>query len=206
MSNLFNGAGRHSAQNEGHAQRCGGEAHGDLGIGVNNVLHSDGTQKNGCGQSVAEEFDGEVTLGNVAQHARDNPPAIEGGEVGAGGPFAGGASGNVVVGLRGENFGGLFLEVCEWDWDREFFPREAELVDLELAPHAGAGGVGVGDGVGRIGHGPPRASSWSGDHSIRARSCPDGQIPFPQRNDAEMGQSAKPQRTQRTRRSQGVFL
>jgi hypothetical protein len=157
LRNFFDGAGRNGAENEGDAERCGGAADSNFRIRMNDVLHADGAQQNWRGQSLAEEFDGEVALGNVAQHARDDPPAIEGGEIRAGGAFPGGASGDVVIGLLGENFSCFLFRLREWNGDGESLPCEAELVDLELALHTGTGGVGVRDRVGRIGHGLPRA-------------------------------------------------
>ena len=63
----------------------------DLAVRMNDVLHADGAEKNGVGR-VGQEFDGEIALSNVAQLAWDDPPAFEGGEVGAGGAFSGGAA------------------------------------------------------------------------------------------------------------------
>jgi hypothetical protein len=98
-------------------QRCGGAADSNFRIRVNDALHADGAEQNWRRESLAEEFDGEVALRNVAQHARDDPPAIEGGEVGAGSAFSGGASGDVVVGLRGESFGCFLFKLREWNRD-----------------------------------------------------------------------------------------
>jgi hypothetical protein len=167
VGDFFKGARRHGTENEGDTQGCGGAGDGNFGVRMNDVLHADGAEQNGRGKSMAEEVDGEVALGNVAQHARDNPPAIKSGEVGARAAFAAGASGDVIVSLRWKNFGGLFFELREWNRDGEFLSRQAELVDLELALHAGAGGGGTGDGVGQIGHGDSLGVRlWSGNHSI----------------------------------------
>jgi len=65
---------------------------------MKNALHSDGSQQNGRRQSVAQEFNGEIALGHVAQHARNDAPAVEGSEIGAQGALSGSSSGNVVVG------------------------------------------------------------------------------------------------------------
>jgi len=88
---------------------------------MNNVLHADRAEQNGRGERVSEKFDGEVALRNVAQHAWDDSPTIESGEVGAGGAFAGGAAGNVIESLRCESFGGFLFEVRERDRSRELF-------------------------------------------------------------------------------------
>src|SRR4029077_14267560 len=39
LRDFFYGAGRHSAENEWDAERCGSSADGDLGFGMNDALH-----------------------------------------------------------------------------------------------------------------------------------------------------------------------
>ena len=60
------------------AERCrraGGRA---LAVRVRGGLDADGGQSDGSRQRLAEELDGQVALGDVAQHAGHDPVALEG--------------------------------------------------------------------------------------------------------------------------------
>src|SRR5579864_3123817 len=85
LADFLHRARRNSTQGKRNAQRPSSARNCEFGFRMNDVLHANGPEKNGRGKIVAEEFDGEIALGYVAQHARHDAPAIEGLEIGSGG-------------------------------------------------------------------------------------------------------------------------
>ena len=138
LGDFFNGAAGCGAENEGQSKRSSGASGGEFGIGMNDALNADGTEQDGSGKLRAKELDAQIAVRNIAQHARDDAPAIERFAVGADSIFATGATGDIVKCGSREDFAGFLFEKSERDRSGRAIPGEAEHVDLLLAERPGS--------------------------------------------------------------------
>jgi hypothetical protein len=88
---------------ERDAEVAGGPRAGEFAVLVDDGLDANGREEDRDGKSLAEEFDGEVALGDVPQHPGDDTPSPEGLAVARRGVLAPCAPGDVGAGLRRES-------------------------------------------------------------------------------------------------------
>ena len=109
-----------------------------------------GQRANGVDMRRAEDLDARVPPRDVAQHARDDPPALEGGAVLADRLLRAGSARDVRVPLRRHRLPRAPLEALVGDGDARVGAACAPDVDLELPLPPDAGRRAV---AGRLGHG-----------------------------------------------------
>ncbi len=103
------------AQDHRHAERACGPRDGQLAVLVEDRLHADRRQHDGRSKREPEHLDAEVAAGDVAQEARNDPPAAERLAVGAHRVFGPGSPGHVIECLRLQGSPGLQLQLFDRD-------------------------------------------------------------------------------------------
>jgi len=78
-----------------HAEVAHGARHRPLGLAMGHLENADGSDQERRRERPPQHLDARVALRHVAQHARDDPPPVEGGPVGAHGRARPGAAGDV---------------------------------------------------------------------------------------------------------------
>ena len=117
---------------EGHAESRGSAGRGQLGLGMQDALHTHRTEQHRSRKANAEQVNADVALGDVAQHARDDAPAAEGFAIGANRVFGACPAGHVIPGFRAQRLARFSFQLLESDGHGGMFAHQAAEVDLRL--------------------------------------------------------------------------
>ncbi len=122
-----------------HALGRGGAGRRRVGVAVRHLEHADGGEHQRAGDAPPEQLDARVPAGDVAQHARHDPPALERVGVRALGGLVAGSGRDVRERLRGHRALGGLLELVDLDRDARAAPADATEVDRRYALGAAHG-------------------------------------------------------------------
>ena len=112
---------------------AGGPRDRQVGLPVRELEHPDWRQQERALEPPAENLDARVAPGDVAQHPRHDPPALEGGAVGAQRFLAAGARGHIRERLGPHHSSAPAARAARVDRHARLAPTGAAEIDRRLA-------------------------------------------------------------------------